>query len=236
MLRWMFADSHFGKPSPIGSIQSSFDDFQLAERLNFVNQTKEHFQSIELALPKNELMSLSRVHRILQGGFSTGNITGCSNLQHHQSHVESGSFIELLPSEGPCNSIRSNFNVQESSIMNFYSVFKCLILNKYFLGMWMFLRKAWHLEMDDPRKVIHYVNVGITLSVVSLFYYMRPLYDGVGGTAVWAVMTVVVVFEYTVGATITKCLNRAIGTCLARFLVVGVHWLATKSWTNLSLL
>ncbi|KAL3499070.1 hypothetical protein ACH5RR_041802 [Cinchona calisaya] len=212
MLRWMFADFHFGKPSPIGSIQSSFDDFQtiavisveplgavqfrstqkLAERLNFVNQTKEHFQSIELALPKNELMSLS-------SGFSTENITGCSNLQHHQSHVESGSFIELLPSEGPYNSIRSNFNVQESSIMNFYSVFKCLILNKYFLGMWMFLRKAWHLEMDDPRKVIHYVNVGITLSVVSLFYYMRPLYDGVGGTAVRAVMTVVVVFEYTFG-------------------------------------
>ncbi|KAL3499055.1 hypothetical protein ACH5RR_041787 [Cinchona calisaya] len=24
---WMFADSHFGKPSSIGSIQSSFDDF-----------------------------------------------------------------------------------------------------------------------------------------------------------------------------------------------------------------
>ncbi|KAL3499056.1 hypothetical protein ACH5RR_041788, partial [Cinchona calisaya] len=46
--------------------------------------------------------------------FSAENITGCSksNLQHHQSLEESGSFIELH------NSRQSNFNVQESSIMN----------------------------------------------------------------------------------------------------------------------
>ncbi|CAI9093380.1 OLC1v1028875C1 [Oldenlandia corymbosa var. corymbosa] len=82
---------------------------------------------------------------------------------------------------------------------------------------------------DDPRKVFHCLKVGIALSIVSLFYYMRPLYDGVGGTAMWAVMTVVVVFEYTVGATIQKCLNRVMGTCMAGLLAVGVHWLATKS-------
>jgi hypothetical protein len=34
---------------------------------------------------------------------------------------------------------------------------------------------------------------------VSLFYYFNPLYDGVGKNAMWAVMTVVVVFEYTAG-------------------------------------
>ncbi|KAL3499057.1 hypothetical protein ACH5RR_041789 [Cinchona calisaya] len=95
--------------------------------------------------------------------------------------------------------------------------------------MWMFLRRAWHSEIDDPGKVINCVKVGIALSVVSLFYYMGPLYDGVGETAVWAVMIVVVVFEYTVGVTISKCLNRATGTCLAGFLAIGVHWLVSKS-------
>lgn len=62
-----------------------------------------------------------------------------------------------------------------------------------------FGRKAWRIGADDPRRVVHGVKVGAALALVSLFYYTRPLYDGVGGWAMWAVMTVVVVFEFTVG-------------------------------------
>lgn len=62
-----------------------------------------------------------------------------------------------------------------------------------------FFKKAWKIGVDDPRKFAHCLRVGVALCVVSLFYYMRPLYEGVGGNAIWAVMTVVVVFEYTVG-------------------------------------
>ncbi|XP_052192058.1 aluminum-activated malate transporter 10 [Diospyros lotus] len=92
-----------------------------------------------------------------------------------------------------------------------------------------FLEKAWSIGVSDPKKVIHCVKVGLALSLVSLFYYMRPLYEGVGGNAMWAVMTVVVVFEYTVGATLCKCINRATGTLLAGSLGIGVHWVATQS-------
>ena len=35
--------------------------------------------------------------------------------------------------------------------------------------------------------------------MVSLFYLMEPLFDQVGDNAIWAVMTVVVVFEFTAG-------------------------------------
>lgn len=55
------------------------------------------------------------------------------------------------------------------------------------------------LGQDDPRRIIHSLKVGLALSFVSLFYYFRPLYDGFGVTAMWAVLTVVVVFEFTVG-------------------------------------
>ncbi|CAK7335798.1 unnamed protein product [Dovyalis caffra] len=92
-----------------------------------------------------------------------------------------------------------------------------------------FLKKAWDLGVDDPRKVIHCLKVGTALAVVSLFYFMRPLYEGVGGNAMWAIMTVVVVFENTVGATISKSLNRVFGTTLAGFLAFGVHWVASQS-------
>ncbi|KAF5935284.1 hypothetical protein HYC85_026413 [Camellia sinensis] len=102
-------------------------------------------------------------------------------------------------------------------------------VKKACLKVWNFLKKAWELGADEPRKVIHCLKVGIALTIVSLFYYMRPLYEGVGGNAMWAIMTVVVIFEYTVGATVSKCLNRATGTFLAGFLAVGVHWIANQS-------
>lgn len=73
------------------------------------------------------------------------------------------------------------------------------LITRLVLKMWRFLRQAWNLGHNDPRKVIHCVKVGMALTVVSLFYYMRPLYEGVGGNAMWAIMTVVVVFENTVG-------------------------------------
>ncbi|KAF6153670.1 hypothetical protein GIB67_000903 [Kingdonia uniflora] len=100
---------------------------------------------------------------------------------------------------------------------------------KLVLRVWKFLKKAWDVAVDDPRKVIHCLKVGLALSVVSLFYYMRPLYQGVGGNAMWAIMTVVVVFEHTVGATLAKCINRGAGTFLAGSLGVGVNWVAGHS-------
>jgi hypothetical protein len=62
-----------------------------------------------------------------------------------------------------------------------------------------FAKKVWRIGADDPRKVVHGLKVGLALVLVSVFFYTRPLYDGVGGNAMWAVMTVVVVFEFTVG-------------------------------------
>ncbi|CAM8974526.1 unnamed protein product [Rhodiola kirilowii] len=106
-------------------------------------------------------------------------------------------------------------------------------LNSLVLGFVFRVRNvfenAWNIGVAEPQKVMHCLKVGLALTFVSLFYYMRPLYDGVGGNAIWAVMTIVVVFEYTVGATLNKSINRAIATFLAGSLGIGVHWVASQS-------
>ncbi|KAK2978817.1 hypothetical protein RJ640_015250 [Escallonia rubra] len=79
---------------------------------------------------------------------------------------------------------------------------------------------------EDPRRVIHSFKVGLAIALVSQIYYFEPLYDGFGVAAMWAVLTVVVVFEFTVGATLGKGINRGIATFLAGALGVGAHRLA----------
>lgn len=87
-------------------------------------------------------------------------------------------------------------------------------------------REAKKLGQEDPRRIIHSCKVGLAITLVSLFYYFEPLYDGFGVSAMWAVITVVVVFEFSVGATLGKGVNRGMATLVAGSLGVGAHRLA----------
>ncbi|XP_022141989.1 aluminum-activated malate transporter 2-like isoform X2 [Momordica charantia] len=64
-------------------------------------------------------------------------------------------------------------------------------------------RKAKALGKDDPRRVIHSLKLGLALTIVSLLYYYKPLYANFGVSAMWAVITVVVVFEFSVACILT---------------------------------
>ncbi|CBI22787.3 unnamed protein product, partial [Vitis vinifera] len=88
-------------------------------------------------------------------------------------------------------------------------------------------KNAQKQGQDDPRKIIHSLKVGLALTLISMFYYFRPLYDSFGVSGMWAVLTVVVVFEFTVGATLSKSLNRGFATMVAGALGVGAQELAS---------
>lgn len=60
-------------------------------------------------------------------------------------------------------------------------------------------KKMKKIGDDDPRRVTHSFKVGLALTLVSIFYYVTPLFVGFGVSAMWAILTVVVVMEYTVG-------------------------------------
>ncbi|XP_057743925.1 aluminum-activated malate transporter 14-like [Arachis stenosperma] len=69
-----------------------------------------------------------------------------------------------------------------------------------------------HLSEQETKNIIHSIKVGISLVLVSLLYLLDPLYEQVGENAMWAIMTVVVIFEFSAGATLGKGLNRGMGT------------------------
>ncbi|XP_076933785.1 aluminum-activated malate transporter 12-like isoform X2 [Bidens hawaiensis] len=98
---------------------------------------------------------------------------------------------------------------------------------KRFLGS--LRREIWKVGRDDPRKAVHSIKVGLSLTLVSLLYLLEPLFKEIGGNAIWAVMTVVVILEFTAGATLCKGLNRGLGTLLAGSLAFLFEFIARKS-------
>ncbi|GLT79794.1 hypothetical protein SLA2020_512690 [Shorea laevis] len=103
------------------------------------------------------------------------------------------------------------------------------LLGGLIFTVWRFLAKAWSLGKAEPDKVVHGLKVGLTISIVSLLNYVRPLYDSFGHNAIWAVMTVVVVFESKIGAMLCKCTNRVTGTFVAGAVGLGIQWLAVHA-------
>ncbi|KAK7336740.1 hypothetical protein VNO77_17286 [Canavalia gladiata] len=91
------------------------------------------------------------------------------------------------------------------------------------------LREKQKKSEDNTRKMIHSIKVGISLVLVSLLYLLNPLFEQVGENAMWAIMTVIVIFEFSAGATLGKGFNRGIGTivggalgCLAAFFAQSI--------------
>ncbi|KAJ1407483.1 Aluminum-activated malate transporter [Sesbania bispinosa] len=90
-------------------------------------------------------------------------------------------------------------------------------------------KKGKMLVQDDPRRVIHSFKVGFALVLISILQYFRPSFYGFGDNIIWAVLTVVLVLEFSVGATLGKGLNRMLATALAGALGIATHRLATLS-------
>ena len=55
------------------------------------------------------------------------------------------------------------------------------------------------ISNGDKRRLFHAAKVGLALVLVSLLYMLEVIHDRLGDNAMWAVMTVVVIFEFTAG-------------------------------------
>ncbi|KAF8413262.1 hypothetical protein HHK36_001238 [Tetracentron sinense] len=88
------------------------------------------------------------------------------------------------------------------------------------------IQNVWKFCKEDINRVIFSLKVGFAVLLVSLLILIRSPYEVFGTNIIWSILTVAIMFEYTVGSTFNRGFNRALGSILAGILAVIIGQVA----------
>lgn len=61
------------------------------------------------------------------------------------------------------------------------------------------IRSVWQFAKEDTNRVTFSLKVGLAVLLVSLLILFRAPYEVFGTNIIWSILTVAIMFEYTVG-------------------------------------
>ncbi|CAH8391084.1 unnamed protein product [Eruca vesicaria subsp. sativa] len=83
------------------------------------------------------------------------------------------------------------------------------------------LVRAWEMGTSDPRKIIFSAKMGLALTLISLLVFFKLPGSEVSNHYLWAILTIIVIFEFSIGGTFSKGCHVGLGTLSAGALALG---------------
>ncbi|KAL8233060.1 hypothetical protein R6Q57_002838 [Mikania cordata] len=95
-------------------------------------------------------------------------------------------------------------------------------IKKWWTDVRLLLVNVFEMGRSDPRQFIFAAKSGLALAIVSVLIFFKEPLSYMSQYSIWGILTVIVVFEFSIGATLSKGFNRALGTFSAGILALGI--------------
>ncbi|XP_042754347.2 aluminum-activated malate transporter 4, partial [Lactuca sativa] len=90
----------------------------------------------------------------------------------------------------------------------------------------LFFVNVYQMGRSDPRHFIFAAKSGLAFAIVCVLIFFKEPFNYVTQYSIWAVITVILVFEFSIGATLNKGFNVALGMLSAGVLALAIAQLS----------